>query len=86
MDAVGDRLAVLVRFRHPYRPGAYKALALGADAVLIGRPFIYGLALAGRAGVMRVMQTLLDELDRTLAGNGYRSHRQLSPADLTRVR
>ena len=50
LDAVGDRLAVL--FDSGIRTGrdAYKALALGADAVLIGRPFIYGLALDGASG------------------------------------
>ena len=86
VDAVGDRLAVL--FDSGIRTGvdAYKALALGADAVLIGRPYVYGLALDGQAGVTRVMRTLLAELDRTLARNGYRSHRELSPASLTRVR
>jgi L-lactate dehydrogenase (cytochrome) len=84
--AVGDRLAVL--FDSGIRTGrdAYKALALGADAVLIGRPFVYGLALAGRAGVTRVMRTLIAELDRTLARNGYRSHRELSADALTKVR
>ena len=79
VDAVGDRLAVL--FDSGIRTGvdAYKALALGADAVLIGRPYVYGLALDGQAGVARVMRTLLAELDRTLARNGYRSHRQAQP-------
>src|SRR5215213_6922074 len=50
VDAVGDRLAVL--FDSGIRTGrdAYKALALGADAVLIGRPYIYGLALGGQRG------------------------------------
>ena len=73
VDAVGDRLAVL--FDSGIRTGrdAYKALALGADAVLIGRPYVYGLALDGRAGVTRVMRTLIAELDRTLASNGYRA-------------
>src|SRR5439155_11270327 len=44
-----------------------KALALGAQAVLIGRPYVYGLALAGAAGVRAVLQGLLAELDLTMA-------------------
>jgi lactate 2-monooxygenase len=77
-----------VLFDSGIRTGAdtYKALALGADAVLIGRPYIYGLALGGQAGVTHVMRTLLAELDRTIADSGYRSHRELSPASLTNVR
>jgi isopentenyl diphosphate isomerase/L-lactate dehydrogenase-like FMN-dependent dehydrogenase len=43
-----------------------KALALGARAVLIGRPYLYGLAVAGQAGVERVLGLLRDEIDKTL--------------------
>ncbi len=86
VDAVGDRLAVL--FDSGVRTGTdtYKALALGADAVLVGRPYVYGLALDGQAGVSHVMRTLLAEFDLNLANAGYRSHRKLSRADLVRVR
>jgi lactate 2-monooxygenase len=85
VDAVGGRLAVL--FDSGIRTGAdaFKALALGADAVLIGRPYVYGLALGGQAGVTQVMRTLLRDLRRTIAAAGYRSHRELSPASLTRA-
>lgn len=44
-----------------------KALAYGADAVLVGRPYLYGLAAAGEAGVARVLRLLRDDLARTLA-------------------
>jgi lactate 2-monooxygenase len=44
-----------------------KALCLGADAVLVGRPYVYGLALDGAAGVTAVLQNLIAELDLTLA-------------------
>jgi isopentenyl diphosphate isomerase/L-lactate dehydrogenase-like FMN-dependent dehydrogenase len=65
---------------------AFKALALGADAVLIGRPYIYGLALDGQRGTRRVMQTLVDELEEEVRKAGRRSHRKLSPSLLTRGR
>ena len=48
----------------------FKALALGADAAGIGRPYVYGLALAGEQGVKTVMEYLLAELDITMALNG----------------
>ena len=44
-----------------------KALALGADAVLLGRPYLWGLALDGQAGVETVLRSLLAELDLTMA-------------------
>jgi lactate 2-monooxygenase len=84
-DAVGDRLAVLFESGVRTGPEAFKALALGADAVLIGRPYVYGLALDGQAGVTHVMRTLLAEFDLTLAGAGYRTHRRLSGASLARA-
>jgi len=54
-----------------------KALALGADAVLLGRPYAYGLAVGGRAGVTEVIQNLMAETDLTLALIGGRSVREL---------
>jgi isopentenyl diphosphate isomerase/L-lactate dehydrogenase-like FMN-dependent dehydrogenase len=81
--AVGDRLTVL--FDSGVRTGAdvVKALALGAQAVLYGRPVLYGLALGGQAGVEHVLRCLLAELDLTLALSGYTSHRQLTPQSLS---
>ena len=57
--AVGDRVEVL--FDGGVRTGAdvVKALALGARAVLIGRPYVYGLGLAGEAGVRHVLAVCL---------------------------
>ncbi|KAG9443668.1 hypothetical protein H6P81_015008 [Aristolochia fimbriata] len=48
----------------------FKALALGAQAVMVGRPVVYGLAARGEAGVVRVMQMLKDELELTMALSG----------------
>jgi lactate 2-monooxygenase len=63
----------------------FKALALGAAAVGIGRPFVYGLALAGETGVQAVMEYLLAELDLTMALNGCPTVRDIS-SDLLGVK
>lgn len=57
----------------------FKALALGAKAVGIGRPYVYGLALGGDAGVQTVMEYLLAELDLTMALNGCPTPRDTKP-------
>jgi lactate 2-monooxygenase len=80
--AVGDELTVL--FDSGIRGGAdvIKALALGADAVCLGRPYLWGLALEGQAGVETVLKMVLGELDLTMALCGYTSPDQLSPGSL----
>jgi isopentenyl diphosphate isomerase/L-lactate dehydrogenase-like FMN-dependent dehydrogenase len=82
-EAVGDRVEVL--FDSGIRTGAdiVKALALGAKAVMIGRPFVYGLALGGQDGVRHVLRSLMADLDLTLALSGHRSPADLSAADLS---
>jgi lactate 2-monooxygenase len=57
----------------------FKALALGAKGVCIGRPFVYGLALGGEQGVGTVMEHLLAELDLTMALNGCRTPADVGP-------
>lgn len=81
-EAVGDELAVL--FDSGIRGGAdtVKALALGADAVCLGRPYVWGLALEGQQGVETVLKMHLAELDLTLALCGYTRLDQLSPEAL----
>jgi lactate 2-monooxygenase len=54
-----------------------KAVALGADAVLLGRPYAYALAVGGRQGVEELVQNLLAEIDLTLALAGAHSVREL---------
>jgi lactate 2-monooxygenase len=78
-EAVGDDLAVL--FDSGVRSGAdaIKALALGADAVLLGRPYLWGLAIEGQQGVETVLKMVLAELDLTMALCGYTSPDQLGP-------
>ncbi|MDX2644632.1 lactate 2-monooxygenase [Streptomyces sp. PA03-1a] len=81
--AVGDRLAVL--FDSGIRTGddVLKALALGADAVLVGRPYAYGLGLDGQAGVEHVIRCLLAEFDLTLALSGHSRPGDLGPQALS---
>lgn len=81
-EAAGDDLAVL--FDSGIRSGAdaIKALALGANAVCLGRPYIWGLALEGQVGVETVLKMILAELDLTLALCGYTNPDQLGPDTL----
>jgi lactate 2-monooxygenase len=83
--AVGDRLDVL--FDSGVRTGAdiVKALALGAKAVLLGRPYVYGLGLSGEDGVRHVVRSILADLDLTLGLSGNRTPADLSPDTLRRV-
>lgn len=67
VTAVGGRAPVLVDGGIRRGTDVAKAIALGASAVLIGRPYLYGLAAGGAAGVARVQQILLEELRQTLA-------------------
>ncbi len=62
-----------------------KALALGATAVAIGRPYTYGLAIGGQAGVEHVIRSLLAELDLLMAVDGYASVSDLTPDAMRRV-
>jgi 4-hydroxymandelate oxidase len=77
---VGEHLAVLVvTAERPRSAGVVKAIALGADVVVIGRLAAYGLAAGGAAGVSRVLELLGAEITTipTLLGRG-------SLADLNR--
>ncbi len=76
-DAVGDDYPVL--FDSGIRRGTdiIKAAALGADACLVGRPYMYGLAVGGQAGVERVIKQLWGEVDCHLALIGAPSLRRL---------
>ena len=82
--AVGSRTTVL--FDSGIRGGAdmLKALALGARAVLIGRPYAYGLGLAGQDGVRHVLRALRAEFELTMRLSGYARLDELGPEALTR--
>lgn len=73
VDAVAGRISIF--FDSGVQSGAdiAKALALGADCVLIGRPYVYGLALGGEKGVEHVLKSLVGELELTLHLSGISS-------------
>lgn len=70
-DAVQGRVQLLVDGGVRRGTDAIRARALGADAVMVGRPILYGLATAGAAGVAGVLRLLRDELENGLALLGY---------------
>ena len=76
-EAVGADTTVLVDGGIRTGSDVLKAMALGADAVLVGRPYAYGLAVGGREGAEAAIRQLLAETDITLALIGGRSVREL---------
>jgi lactate 2-monooxygenase len=78
--AVGGRVPVLLDSGVRGGADVLKALALGARAVLIGRTYAYGLALAGEAGVREVIDNLAAELDLTMGLAGCSSCTDAAPA------
>jgi L-lactate dehydrogenase (cytochrome) len=76
-EAVGPEFPLLVDGGIRRGSDVVKALALGADAALLGRPYAYGLAAGGQDGVDEVIRQLLAETDLTLALVGGRSVAEL---------
>jgi isopentenyl diphosphate isomerase/L-lactate dehydrogenase-like FMN-dependent dehydrogenase len=82
-DALGDNAVVLMDSGIRRGADVIKALALGANAVLLGRPYVYGLAVAGMTGVERVIRNLMAEIDLTLALIGARDVKALDRSWIT---
>jgi lactate 2-monooxygenase len=82
---VGSDIPVL--FDSGIRAGAdaFKALALGAKAVLLGRPYVWGLAVGGEHGVRQVLRSFLAELDLTVALSGCASLAEVDSSRLLRA-
>ncbi|HEY0961452.1 MAG TPA: alpha-hydroxy acid oxidase [Pseudomonadales bacterium] len=85
VDAVGDRTEVLVDGGVRRGTDVIKALALGAKACMIGRPYLYGLAAGGEDGVHRAIGLLRDEIRRDLMLLGCPSVKQLHRGYLRRA-
>jgi isopentenyl diphosphate isomerase/L-lactate dehydrogenase-like FMN-dependent dehydrogenase len=80
VEAVGDRVEVLLDGGVRRGTDVLKALALGARAVLVGRPPVWGLAVGGEQGVREVLELLRAEIALGLTQLGCRS-----PAEVTRA-
>jgi len=85
LAAVPDEFPVLLDSGIRSAADAFKALALGARAVLLGRPYAWALACGGEAGVTTLLRSFLAELDLTLALSGHTTWGELGPDALRRA-
>jgi lactate 2-monooxygenase len=85
VEAIDGRIPVLLDSGVRGGADVFKALALGARAVLIGRPYVYGLAIAGRTGVREVIENLAADFDLTMGLAGRRSVSEIGADSLARA-
>jgi len=83
--AVGDKAEVLVDGGIRRGTDVLKALALGAKAVLLGRPVLWGLAVGGQTGVQQVLELLRDELDLAMALSGCATLKDIDQSLVVRL-
>ena len=77
--AVGDRIKILIDSGARRGGDIVKAIALGADMVMSGRPTLYGSAVAGEAGSYRALEIFKTEMDRVMAQIGVNRIEELGP-------
>jgi len=82
VTAVNGKVPVLLDSGVRGGADVFKALALGAKAVCIGRPYVYGLTLAGQAGVVEVIRNLMADFDLTMGLAGCKSIAEISRESL----
>lgn len=82
VEAVGGQVEVLLDGGIRRGSDVVKAIVLGARAVMIGRPYLWGLAANGQAGVENVLDILRNGIDATLLGLGYQSIHDLTADDV----
>jgi lactate 2-monooxygenase len=85
VEAVDGRVPLILDSGIRGGADAFKALALGAAAVLIGRPYVHGLAIAGEAGVREVIKNFKADFDLTVGCAGCRSVAEIGPDRLSRA-
>lgn len=83
VDAVGDRVEVILDSGIRRGSHVLKALALGAKACMIGRGYLYALAAGGQPGVERALSRLRDEVQRNMVLMGCSRLDQLDPSKVT---
>ncbi|HEX6040795.1 alpha-hydroxy-acid oxidizing protein, partial [Longimicrobium sp.] len=86
IQAVDGRIPVLMDSGVRSGADVFKAIALGARAVCIGRPYVYGLALAGAEGVAEVIRNLLADFELTMGLAGCRSLAEITAESIVRAR
>ena len=84
--AIDQKIPVLFDSGIRHGSDAIKALALGARAILLGRLYVWGLAIAGEQGVRDIVENFLADLDLTMGLSGFRSVRELNGSVLTSER
>lgn len=84
-EAVGDTLELIIDGGVRRGTHILKAIALGANAVSVGRPYLYGLAAGGQRGVERVIEILASELARSMALCGCRSIQDIGRSAVTKL-
>lgn len=84
VEAVGGKIPVMVDSGFRRGTDIFKALALGATAVGIGRPYLWGLAAFGQKGVERVLELLRLELELAMMSAGARTLDEISPQSIGR--
>ncbi|WP_459475236.1 alpha-hydroxy acid oxidase [Pseudomonas sp. No.117] len=83
-DAIADRLTILLDSGVQRGSDIFKALALGAKAVMVGRAFLYGTAISGAQGATQAFNVLARELDLTMGGAGCRSIDEINRSFIVR--
>lgn len=84
-DVINGEIPVLMDSGIRRGSDIIKAIALGAKAVLVGRPYIYGMALAGEEGVKQVLRNLIADLDLTMALSGKKSIKEIDRTLLKKI-
>ncbi len=85
VEAVAGRVPVIMDSGIRTAADVFKALALGATAVGLGRPWVYGLAIAGEAGVREVIANLKTDFELTMGLSGCKSISEITPEALRRM-